>query len=142
LLSACVALMGAQPTRLWTCALDFAGLTSLVLEFPAGRAAQVNLWAAPRPARCRFEAVAERGTATALLPGDLMWHDGEGRHSLRLPRQKAERTLLEQFVQGVRSGEPLQHTFEQSYQALTWLRAARRSQAEGRGIEIPSAASG
>jgi hypothetical protein len=48
----------------------------------------------------------------------------------------AEVWVIDRFVQGVREGQGAAFSFEQAYQALRWLRAARQSRTEGRRVEI------
>jgi predicted dehydrogenase len=72
----------------------------------------------------------------AELPHRLRWHSRGGEHEERLPAWSAEEALLGRFVDGLRAGRPLWPGFEEAYRAAAWLRAARRSQAEGRRIVL------
>jgi predicted dehydrogenase len=72
----------------------------------------------------------------AELPRRVRWHGPGGEHAERLPAWSAEEALLRRFVDGLRTGQPLWPGFEEAHRALAWLRAARRSQAEGRRIVL------
>jgi predicted dehydrogenase len=110
---------------------------SVVLEFPHERIGQLTLWAGPAEAsRTWLEVETEAGALRAELPRQLSWRDDQGRHALEMPGGLAEVWVVDRFVQAVRGeGGPVL-PFAQAYQALTWLRAARRSRNEGRRVEI------
>ena len=112
---------------------------SVVLEFPEERTGQLTLWQGPVEAgRTWLEVETDAGSLRAEMPRRLSWRDAEGRHSLELPGGLAEVWVVDRFVQAVRGGEVPAFSFGQAYQALTWLRAARRSRTEGRRVEIGS----
>jgi len=137
LLAACAWLLDDVPRSVWAIDGDSAAFVTLVLRFGRDRLVQVNLWTATAgrtPAR--FEVVAESGTATAELPRQLRWRDADGQHSQRLPPRSMEQSALERFLLALRDGQPLRPSFEDAYQALTWLRAAVRSRGEGQGIAL------
>jgi predicted dehydrogenase len=139
LLHTCAALLGGSPVSIWAAGAE--GFATLVLEFGAGRHAQVTLRTIPFPGRAwRLEAVAARGTGVAVLPGRVYWRDAAGRHLQHVTRPTPERTLLERFVRALRTGQAPRPGFDDAYQALTWRRAALRSQAEGRLIPLPPSA--
>jgi predicted dehydrogenase len=144
LLHGCALLLGDAPVSVWAGAGDVRGFASLVLEFGAGRVAQLTLWERPLGgAGCRFQVEAERGSAAAELPRRLRWRDAEGRHARQLAGGAAEARLLEGFVEALRTGRPPRPSFEDAYRALTWWRAALRSQSEGRRVVLaPSPAEG
>ena len=112
----------------------------MLLEFAGGKAAQLNLWTGSgvRPA-CRFQAVTEAGDATVEWPRSLRWLDGEGSHTVRAARGPLPRLLLERFLDALAAGTPPEPSLEDAYRALLWARAARRSLAEGRRVEIDTA---
>jgi predicted dehydrogenase len=137
LMTACAWLLDDVPRSVWTLDGDSAGFVSLTWRFGGDRLAQVNLWtAATGRTPPRIELVAETGTATAELPRQLRWRDGNGQHAQRLPPRSAEQSALERFIRALRSGQPLRPNFEDAYQALTWLRAAARSRSEGQRIML------
>jgi predicted dehydrogenase len=145
LLHGCAVLLGAAPVSVWAWAGDVPGFASLVLEFGAGRVGQLTLWERPLGggAGCRFQVEAEKGTAVAEWPRRLRWRDAEGRHARQLKGGVPEARLLEGFVEALRTGQPPRPSFEEAYRALTWWRAALRSQSEGRRVLLtPSPAEG
>jgi hypothetical protein len=66
----------------------------------------------------------------------LTWADAEGRHELRLAAVPAELLVLDRFVQAVREGTLSAEPLAWACRALAWLRAARRSAAEGRRVSL------
>jgi predicted dehydrogenase len=137
LLAACAWLLDDVPRSVWTLDGNSASFVTLMLRFGSDRLAQVNLWtAATGRTPPRFEVVAEAGTATAELPRQLRWRDADGQHAQRLPPRSAEQSSLERFIVALRDGQPLRPSFEDAYQALTWLRAAVRSRSEGTCISL------
>jgi predicted dehydrogenase len=133
LLHACAGLLGAEPVRVWTTGAP--GLACILLEFAAGQAAQVTLRSGARSAG-RVQVTAEGGVASAGRPGKLRWRDGDVWHARSQPRREPARELLEQFAGALRSGQAPRPDFADAYRALTWWRAARRSLAEGRRIDL------
>jgi predicted dehydrogenase len=143
LLHAVAGLLGGAPVGVATRGVPGApGYASAVYEFGSGRVAELSLWGGPggRPG-CRLEVVAERGSVFADWPRRLRWQDGEGGHAWEGPSGAPERALLERFARGVREGQAMGPGFEDAYRALTWLRAARRSLAEGARVGIGEEAS-
>ena len=137
LLAGCASLLDDVPRSIWTMDGDSASFVTLVLRFGYDRLAQVNLWTATTGRTPpRFEVVAEAGTATAELPRKLRWRDADGQHTQRLPPRSAEQSGLERFILALRAGQPLRPSYEDAYQALTWLRAAVRSRSEGKSISL------
>jgi predicted dehydrogenase len=137
LLAACAWLLDDVPRSVWTLDGDSAAFVTLMLRFGCDRLAQVNLWTATAGRTPpRFEVVAEAGTATAVLPRQLRWRDADGQHAQRLPPRSAEQSSLERFILALRAGQPLRPSFEDAYQALTWLRAAVQSRNEGKCISL------
>jgi len=137
LMGACAGLLGGEPRSVWATAAEAARFVGVLLQFGDGKAAQLNLWAGigVRPA-CRFQAVTDAGNATAELPGTLSWRDGEGSHTIRAPRRPLPRLLLERFLDALAAGAPPEPGFADAYRALLWARAARRSLAEGRRVDL------
>jgi predicted dehydrogenase len=137
LLAGCAWLMDDTPRGVWTIGGEGASFVSVVVQFGGERLAQLNLWTAEAGRTPgRFEVVAEAGTATAELPRQLRWRDADGQHGQRLPPRSAGQNGLERFVLALRSGQPLRPSFQDAYQALTWLRAAERSRTEGQRISF------
>jgi predicted dehydrogenase len=136
LLTACSFLMGGSPESVWACPTESSAFTCIVLTFAGARAAQLSLWATPDSSHCRLEAITEKGSAAAVLPRSMVWTNAEGQHTLRLPASSLRRRALEHFLRVVRGEEPVGSDFEQSYQALRLLRAARRSLGEGRRVAV------
>jgi predicted dehydrogenase len=137
LLAGCAWLLDDVPRSVWTVEGDGASFVTLVLRFGCDRLAQVNLWTATEGRTPpRFEVAAEAGTATAELPRQLRWRDADGQHTQRLPPRSAEHSSLERFILALRAGQPLRPSFEDAYQALTWLRAAVQSRSEGKCISL------
>jgi predicted dehydrogenase len=132
LLQACAALLGGTPVGVR--ASGAGGFVSVVVEFAAGRVAQLTLWSGPAPrSSCRLEVVAETGTLAVELPrcsGEQ--HQAGGRQTLQLVPGEAERELLRRFAQGGYGG------LAEACAALTWLRAARQSLAEDRRVALGS----
>lgn len=137
LLAACAWLLDDVPRSICTLDGESASFVTLMLRFGCDRLAQVNLWTASAGRTPpRFEIVAEAGTATSVLPRHLRWRDAEGQHAQRLPPRSAELCSLERFILALRARQPLRPSFEDVYQALTWLRAALRSRSEGKCISL------
>jgi predicted dehydrogenase len=131
-------------------------LSTLLLEYDAGRAIQITQyqdasldvhrrpstgegeWAGPSlRSKVRLRVVAERGTASAVLPGRVRWADCDGRHIQSiLGVQPAVQVVLEQFYRVVREGQPPQPDLGRAYQLLHWTRAAMRSRSEGRRVSM------
>ena len=135
LLHICAELLGGEPANVWMTAAEGARFAEVLLEFPGGRAAQLNLWAGPRRA-CRIQAVTDDADLVAGLPYTLRWRRGEGSHTFRASRRPLPRLLLERFLDALAAGAPPEPDFGDAYRALLWTRAARRSLAEGRRIEL------
>jgi predicted dehydrogenase len=136
LLHAAAALLGGPPRGVRAGAADGFPLVNLLLDAD-GRAAQVSVWADPNRGRaCRVEVVADRGTAVAEGPRKLHWRNADGEHLQRLPPLRRPRALLEHFARSVSAGRAPRPSFADAYEALVTLRAARRSLAEGRRVEV------
>jgi predicted dehydrogenase len=143
LLQGCAELLGGEPAGILATAPEGSGYASLLLDFAGGRAAHLTVTAGPgvRPAS-RLSVAAGCGGAAALLPRRLRWSDAGGDHALRLPPHSAPADLLGRFAAAVAAGEAPRPGFDDAYRALTWWRAAARSQAEGRRVEIGPPADG
>jgi predicted dehydrogenase len=138
LLDWCALALDAQPVSVLAAGPDAGGLTSVYLEFPDGRHAQLTGWSGPEAWHApRLHVHAERGWASVELPGRLRWADVEGRHATTLRGQpQAEAMLLDRFGDALRSGQPPQPGLADAGRLLAWLRAAERSRAEGRRVTI------
>ena len=137
LMHICAGLVGGDPVSVWTTAAEAARFAGVLLEFGGGRAAQFNLWTGMGVRRaCRIQAVTQAGDATAELPHTLRWRDGEGSHTVRVSHQSTPRRMLERFLDALSAGAPPEPGLDVAYRALLWVRAARRSLADGRRVEI------
>ena len=137
-LDACATLFGAEPVSVLETDAGSGGLTSLLLEFGDGRAAQLTRYRAPgsRPS-LRLRVVAERGTATAELPGRVRWADAAGRHAQVLSRGRpAGESWLEQFHRAVTEKQEPRPNLEDAHRLLGWLRTAARSRLEGKRLAL------
>jgi predicted dehydrogenase len=139
LLDWCAFVMGAAPASVQAAGTE--GIEELFLEFGEGRAARLSRWSGAYAGRVRrIRIAAERGAAWLEVPHRLCWADAEGRHSHtpRVHRPVGE-ILLEQFHQVITQGQPLTPNLEDAAHALSLLRAAAQSRAEGRRIELSAA---
>jgi predicted dehydrogenase len=134
----CGELLPGDPESISTAAPAGSGVVNLTLTFSGGRAALVALTDGGG-ARARVAVTAEKGTAVACLPRRLLWKDSAGDHSLRLPRQPALNAVLARFADAVRVGRAPRPSFEDACRALSRVRAARRSHAEGRAVRFADA---
>jgi predicted dehydrogenase len=131
-------LLAGAPLSVQALGRDQTGLAGLVLEFPGGRALQISRYRAPRHRDgMRLQVVAERGTATVEFPHRLHWTDAAGSHTHVAPLERPPgQVLLEQFYGIVRDGRPPVPGLDEVYRLLGWVRAAARSRAEGRRINL------
>jgi predicted dehydrogenase len=137
LLDACSTLLEGEPVTAESHALPDDSFVSLFLEFAGSRAVQLTRRTVPHaPPQVRFQVVAERGSATATLPGRLAWTDADGTHSLTGRGQSPAVALLETFYRVVREGAAASPGLDEALRPLPWLRAARRSRAEGRPLAL------
>jgi predicted dehydrogenase len=117
-------LFGAAPTHVTRAVTP--ALCSVVLEYGAGRSAQLTTYRPPTcasPVRC--EVIAERGRAVLQGPDRLTWADAEGRHAHR-PRRNSPpaRALLEQFYRVAAQGEAPSPDLAELAPLLGWLSPA------------------
>lgn len=137
MLQLCATLFDRHPVSIWTVATRGSSFVTVTLEFGPDQLAQLNLWSDPFSApSCRLQVVAQQGRARAILPRRLIWSDPDTQHRQQWPRHPLRQTLLQRFALTVRAGQPAQPSFQEAYQALLWLRAARHSQREGRRIML------
>lgn len=135
MLQICSAVFQGKPTSIWALEAPHSPLVSLMLEFGPDRVAQLSLWIDPvSPPYCRVRVVAEHGQAEVLLPRRLSWRDRDGQHRQKWPRQPYARPLLYRFAAAVTGGQPVQPSFQESYRALLWWRAACQSLTDGRRV--------
>jgi len=112
------------------------GFATVVLELEQG-VVQVSLFAGPAGSNaCELQVEAEDGGLRAALPRRLSWAGAEGHSALALPAVPAEALVLDRFVQAAREGALSGEGLARAARALGWLRAARRSAAEGRRVEL------
>jgi predicted dehydrogenase len=138
----CATLLGTAPLAVRANPNGESELSSLSLEFPLGNVAYFT--ARPgfgRFLQCHVQALTATGLVEARLPRRLSWRDAAGRHALIAPPTSLPERLLTRFVTDLRSGQPLSPSFEDAYQALTRLRAARKSLTEGRPLPLDAPAS-
>jgi len=137
MLQLCATLFDSHPVSIWTVAARGSSFVTITLEFSPDQLAQLNLWTDPlSPPVCRLQVVTQKGRATAILPRRLIWSDPDTQHRQQWPRHPLRQTLLQRFALTVRAGQLAQPRFQEAYQALLWLRAARHSQREGRRIQL------
>jgi predicted dehydrogenase len=137
LLDWCVQIMGCAPTHVQVAGTEGGPLISLLLECSDGRAAQVSWWRTGGLGRGpRLEVVGEHGWAAVELPGRWWQGRAAGRSSGRFRGEPAARLVLREFAEVLQTGRPPVPSLEDAYRALTWLRAAERSRAEGRRVAI------
>jgi predicted dehydrogenase len=138
LLDCCGDLLAGEPVSVLAAGREDSALTSVLLEFSDERAIQINrCQATGSRGSLRLRVVAERGTASVTGSNRVRWSDGAGRHAHALGAERApEQGLLEQFYGMVRAGQAPQPNLDQVYRVLRWVRAAARSRAEGRRVEI------
>ncbi len=129
-------LQGTATLTVWAGGTE-TGLVTLLLDHGNGRSGQVTLWAGGKQGTpSRLEVVAARGTASVEGSWCLRWRDRDSSHAFSRPVVDPARVLLERFVQGLRDGRPLWPGLDDAYGALLVLRAARRSLAEGRSVQV------
>jgi len=116
---------------------EAAGLASVLLEFPEGRAVQIVRRHVPGRGGLRLQITTTRGQIVVALPRRVQWNDAEGTHSDILPRPRPPlQLLLERFHQAVKAGQSASLDLELAGRTLTWLRAIARSRAKGRKVEV------
>jgi predicted dehydrogenase len=133
----CAGVVGAEPVSVVATRTEDGSFTSLLLEFPEGRRAQLTGWGASAVWHApRLEVIAERGWAQAELPGRLRSVDADGWHSESRRGRPPEQLLLERFAQSVRAGQPPQPNLEDACRVVAWLHAAEQSHKEGRRVQV------
>jgi predicted dehydrogenase len=136
-LPACRPFVLNEPTAIESHGLPDDRFTSLFLRFADDRAVQLTRRTVPHvQPRVRFRVVAERGSATAVLPGRLAWTDAEGTHSVTIRGQRSTVLLLEKFYRVVREGQPPAPGLDEALRPLRWLQAAQRSRREGQFLAL------
>jgi predicted dehydrogenase len=137
LLDGLAGLFESAPRTVSTVTAAQPGFVTVVLDFDEGCVGQLSLWSGSAGmSRTWLDIDAEAGALRAELPRQLTWHDAEGRHELELPGGLAELWVVDRFVRAVRQKEAATCSFARAYQALTWLRAARRSRKEGKSVKL------
>ena len=119
---------------------------SFTLEFAGGGLAQVAFgryhrtpWGEatrflPQPG---FQVYAERGAAWVEIPDRIQWTDASGPHDERLPLEPTVGEVLnEQFHRTVRGEPSLAPTLDDALAVARLVDDLRRSQAEGRRLEV------
>jgi predicted dehydrogenase len=133
----CLAIMGSRPERVQA-SVNLAGLTSVVLDWGDGRAAQiVQRRMTGAGSRFRLEVVAEHGSAVIQLPGRIEWRNEGGWHGQRLPRQPSlTRQLLLAFHRTMTQGTPPEPNLADAAAALACLRAASQAAAGAQSVAV------
>jgi predicted dehydrogenase len=133
LLDWCREVLDAEPVSVLAAGTDDGRFTSLLLEFPDDRRAQLTGWRAGAAGHApRLRVVTERGWAAADLDGRLRWADADGRHShTPCGGPSAEAVLLDAFLHAVGSGQAPRPSLADACRLRTWLGAAERSRSEG-----------
>jgi predicted dehydrogenase len=140
LIDCCLTIISGPVASAQTSESETAGLTSILLEFIDGRAAQVVCRRAAKDgSRPRLEVFAENGQATIELPNRVRWRTAAGVHTQRLAATvPMTRMLLECFHEAVCEGSPMHPNLDDTHRALVCWRAAVQSRAEGRRISLPA----
>jgi predicted dehydrogenase len=143
----CRVVLGGEPTAATGLSgASEAEFTSLALEFPGGRLAQMNIarydrdrWGEasrflPQPG---FQVFAERGVAWVEMPDRIAWTDADGPREERLPSEPTvgERLNLA-FERLVRGGSPPAATLDDALAVARVVEALRRSRDEGRRVTL------
>jgi predicted dehydrogenase len=125
LLSWCDGLLEGAPQRLLKMVSTEGVLASLLLDYGAGRAAQLSWVRAPVGRwSWRIQVCGEHGWAVAG-PGRICWHSPAGRFRQSLARPgPAARVLLRAFAKALASGQPPRPSFADAHRLLHWLRLA------------------
>jgi predicted dehydrogenase len=131
----CGELFSASPETISTTVPPGTGVLQVTCSFVGGRVALLTLIAGSSTA-VQIKVTAEQGSAVATLPRVVTWIDGDGRHTLRLPRQATRNALIERFVEAVKSGVEAQPGLKQALRAASWLHAVRRSYARRESVSI------
>ena len=93
-----------------------------------------------RPTTDDSQRLIGQSAAADLLGGGQLWVRIGSRKPLEGYGVRTRPDLLERFVRALRTDEAPRPGFDDAYQALTWRRAALRSQAEGRLVFVPPSA--
>jgi predicted dehydrogenase len=96
--------------------LDFGGPVAQIMTWPGGG----------RGGTVKVRLIGDRGSAEAMLPRRIRWRIGRTRHAMDLPAgAPLVRLALERFHAAIIAGRPPEPGLDETYQALTRLRAAR-----------------
>jgi predicted dehydrogenase len=137
LLDWCVQILGSAPTHVQARGTEDGAWTGWLLECGDGRVAQVSLWRTGALGRApRLEVVGEHGWAMVELPGRWWQGRAAGRSSGACRGEPITRLVLGELAEVLQTGRPPVPSLDDAYRALTWLRAADRSRAEGRRVAL------
>jgi hypothetical protein len=138
LFSWCDSLLEGTPRRFLAASSAEGGMSSILLDYAEGRAAQLSrVRTSAGRSSWRIEVHAEHGVAVAG-PGRVSWHSSAGRFTQVLnPARPAVRLLLESFRKALAVGLPPRPSFADAHRLLCWMRLAARSQAEKGWVNAP-----
>jgi predicted dehydrogenase len=138
LLNWCVSLLKQEPESIVAGASESGGLTSILLQFGNRRAVQVVHYLAPcTHPQLALTIVADRGSVSLSLPDRIRWTNLQGRHTHVLTGDEPHAVkMLDEFYRVVKEGNEPCPSLAESFRALQWLRAARRSWEKGRRLTL------
>jgi predicted dehydrogenase len=144
MLDGCAGLLAGEPQTVLAAGTEERGVVNLWFEFTGGGIFQMTrLCGAHLRPSARLQVLAENGTATVHWPVRVAWTDGEGIHQHVPPvRHSPSRALLERFADVVRGRAAVEPTADEVLRSLRWLRAAARSFAEGKRMNLLAGHSG
>jgi predicted dehydrogenase len=127
----CIEVFGAGPSHITAHTSGDSDFSTLFLEWPDGRAAQLAvLRSAGADRGQQIRVVAERGDVQAHLPRVVAWTQEGMRQSQELPHRASGAGQLEQFHANVTEEEQPTVGLKEVTRCLQVLKAARRSQLE------------
>jgi predicted dehydrogenase len=132
----CTSLVNARPVSLRAEHSDAPAYAHLHLEYAEGPVVSIRARRTHKErGSLRLAVEAERGSVEAAWPSWVSWTSSAGQHALTLARaEPLGKLLLDRFYRVVREGEVAEPSLDAAYQVLGWLRAAARSQVEGRRV--------
>jgi predicted dehydrogenase len=123
LIDACLGLFGGEPDRAGPLPTLAGGPAGRSLLWADGRAAHLAFAPAQAaPSRPGLHVLAERGTATLVLPGRLAWAVGPVRRTERFAGPALPVRLLAGFIRAARGDAPAVPAFADAVRAAAWLR--------------------
>lgn len=140
LLDCCSQFVTGDPAAVVAYSAGRCGAAGVLMEFADGKAVVINVRTQNVSGRRQCQRLAVKtghGYAEAKLPRRIEWIGKDGHHTIRLPKERPlGQVLLVKFHQAIRDAAPPVPGFDDAHRALTWLRAAARSQREGRRVTL------